>query len=78
MNVSHHGVTMGLMYGDVEFQSLLFTRPLAPCKVHNTPHLVEVVGLELVAIPEEKGEECNQMNLREVGQYDSFSLKNYH
>ena len=45
----------------------LFTQLLAHCKVHNTPHLVEVVSSEFVAVTEEKAEECNQTNLREVG-----------
>jgi hypothetical protein len=54
--------------GNEAFQSLtFFTQPMTHCKVHNTPHLVEVVRLELVAIPEEKAEECNQTKPGEVG-----------
>jgi hypothetical protein len=46
---------MGLMYGEEAFQPpTFFTRPLAHCKGHNTPHLVEVVSSELVAVTEEK------------------------
>jgi hypothetical protein len=57
----------GLMDGEEAFQSDLLTRPLVHCKVHNTPHLVEVVSSELVAVTEERAEERNQTNLREVG-----------
>lgn len=40
---------------------------MANCKVHNTPHLVGVVRSELVAVTEEKAEECNQRDPGEVG-----------
>jgi len=54
--------------GDEAFQSLtFFTRPMANCKVHNTPHLVGVVRSELVAVTEEKAEECNQRDPGEIG-----------